>query len=243
MANFIKNAYPVILEIRKKMIYFLICFFTFTIFSFQIADLPIEKTKNDLLPEGAQIVYISPIEVIMLKIKIALILASILMIPILAYCTLKIILKKQIIKNIPISRLWSIVLVLTSIFMFLLGASYAYFILLPLFIKYLYIDAVSSGAIATYSIFNFVSFVFLATIIFGLIFELPIVLTFLTRSGLIKLYDFINYRKHIYILFLVSGALVTPPDVISQIMISLPLILFFEITLIFLRIVEKPTKL
>ncbi|WP_094227586.1 twin-arginine translocase subunit TatC [Methanolobus psychrotolerans] len=242
MANFIENAYPLVIEIRKRMIHFLICFFTFTIFSFQIADLPIKRAKIDLLPEGAKIVYISPIEVIMLKIKIALILASILMIPILAYYTLKIILKKQIIKNIPISRFWSVVLVLTSIFMFLLGASYAYFILLPLFIKYLYIDAVSSGAIATYSIFNFVSFVFLATIVFGLIFELPIVLTFLTKSGLIKLCDLIHYRKHIYILFLVSGALVTPPDVISQIMISLPLVLFFEITLIFLRIVHKPTK-
>jgi sec-independent protein translocase protein TatC len=238
LPNIIDSTYLIISKLRKKIGSIVIWFFAVTVISFQIADLPIERAKSDLLPGGAQIVYVTPLEVIMLKIKIALIFASIFTLPLILYFILKTILKYRGDNTVHINRFWLAVSILASIFMFSLGTSYAYFILLPLFIKYLYMDAAASGAVATYSIFNFVSFVYTATVIFGLIFELPIVLTFLTKSGIVRLGDLIKYRKHIYILFLVIGAIITPPDVISQIMISVPLILFFELSLIVIRLMD-----
>ena len=230
-------------EIKKKIVYIGLAFLLSVTISLQFTGPLIERMKSDLLPEGAKIVYISPLEVVMLKLKIALILGFFITIPFVAFFVIRAVLKQlKIEKPIKINRFWLVATSFAIILMFLLGASYAYFIMLPLFLKYLYLNAASSGIVATYSIFKFISFAAAATVIFGLVFELPIVMLFLTKSRIVQYKTFLEYRKHIYVLFLVVGAFITPPDVISQVMVGVPLIIFFEISLFIVRIMDRSIK-
>ena len=233
----------IVIEIKKKVVYIGLAFLFSVTVSLQFTGPLIERMKSDLLPQGAKIVYISPLEVMMLKIKIALILGFFITIPFVAFFVIRAILKKlKIERPIKINRLWLVATSFAIILMFLLGASYAYFIMLPLFLKYLYLNAASSGIVATYSIFKFISFAAAATVIFGLVFELPIVMLFLTKSGIVQYKTFVEYRKHMYVLFLVVGAFITPPDIISQVMVGVPLIVFFEISLFIVRIMDRSSK-
>lgn len=228
------------MALRKKIAYIAIVFLACSITSFQFVGSMIGRINNDLLPEGALIVYISPLEVIILKIKLALILGLLFTLPLIIYFIGRVIFKKvEVERNFQISRFWICTSIIVAFIAFLLGASYAYFLMLPLFINYLYLSASASSVSATYSIFKFVSFAVEATIIFGLIFELPILLTILNRYGLVQHQTLVAYRKHIYVLFLIAGAAITPPDVISQIMVAVPLIILFEISLVIMRIIDR----
>ncbi|MBW6470137.1 MAG: twin-arginine translocase subunit TatC [Methanosarcinaceae archaeon] len=243
MSSSMEDLSTIVIEIKNKIVYIGLAFLLSVTVSLQFTGPLIERMKSDLLPEGAKIVYISPLEVMMLKLKIALILGFFIIIPFVAFFIIRAVLKKlRIEKPIQINRFWVIVTSFAIILMFLLGASYAYFIMLPLFLKYLYLNAASSGIVATYSIFKFISFAAAATIIFGLVFELPIVMLFLTKSGIVQYKTFVEYRKHMYVLFLVVGAFITPPDVISQVMVGVPLIIFFEISLLIVRIMGGNSK-
>lgn len=237
MSNNIEGLSTIFAEIKKKIVYIGLTFLFGTTLAFQFVGPLIERMKNDLLPEGAKIVYVTPLEVMMLKLKIALILGTSITLPFVAFFIFRAALKQfKIKKTIHINRFWLVITLFAIILMFLLGASYAYFIMLPLFLKYLYLNAAASGIVATYSIFKFISFAATATIVFGLVFELPIVMMFLTKTGIVQYRSFVEYRKHLYIVFLVVGALITPPDVISQVMVGVPLIIFFEISLLIVRI-------
>jgi len=236
MQNAMVGLSTVLNMLKKKIIYIMIVLFSVTSISFQLVGPLILRMKNDLMPEGANIVYVTPLEVMMLKLRLALIIGIVATLPVLGYFIFNVFDKRfNLAEKIRKKRLLLILTVFAIGFMFVLGAAYAYFIMLPLFIEYLYISAQSSGAIATYSIFKFISFAATTTVIFGLIFELPIVMTFLARSGVVKYATFVKYRKHIYVLFLVAGAIATPPDVLSQLMVAVPMIIFFEISLIIVR--------
>jgi sec-independent protein translocase protein TatC len=76
----------------------------------------------------------------------------------------------------------------------------------------------------------------------GLIFELPIVVYFLARVGLVTAEFMRKYRRHSMILILVLAALVTPPDVITQFLIGIPLFGLYEISILIAKRVEKQEK-
>ena len=79
-------------------------------------------------------------------------------------------------------------------------------------------------------------------ITFGFVFELPLVLTFLARMGLVTPAFLTKNRKYALLLFFVAAAIITPPDVITQIMMAMPLILLYEIGIIGAKIFGKASK-
>ena len=243
MSEAIENLSVILLTLRKKLLVITAILFTGVMVSFQFTGPIIERMKEDLLPEGAKLVYVSPLEVMMLQLKLSVIMGLLITLPIIAFYIYKAISNRFSVRiPIIIGRGQFVFLSAVSIIMFVLGASYAYFLMLPLFLKYLYLSAAGSGVTATYSIFKFISFAASGTAIFGLIFELPIVLTFLTRNGYVKYSTLVTYRKHIYIVFLVIGAVITPPDVLSQVMVAVPMIIFFEISMVIVRVLGVKNK-
>jgi len=219
-------------EMRKKLYLFIIVLFTTFSVSFQFTNPLIRKIKEELLPEGAKLVYVSPLEVILLKIKIALVIGLIALLPLVLFFVIRPLIKNR---NIQISKRGLTISAFFALALFVTGVAYAYYIMLPLFINYLYLNASTSGVIATYSIFSFISFAVQASFIFGIVFETPLFLTLLTRSGIVQYEVLLEYRKHVYVFCLVAGAIITPPDMISQIMVGIPLIIFFELSLLIVR--------
>lgn len=232
MTSYTEDMNIIAAEMRKKLYLFIIVFFTTFSVSFQFANPLIRTIKEDLLPEGAKLVYVSPLEVILLKIKIALVIGLFALLPLVLFFVIRPLIKNR---NIQISKRWLTISAFFAIALFFTGVAYAYYIMLPLFINYLYLNASTSGVIATYSIFSFISFAVQASFIFGIVFETPLFLTLLTRSGIVQYKVLLEYRKHVYVFCLIAGAIITPPDIISQIMVGIPLIIFFELSLLIVR--------
>lgn len=117
-------------------------------------------------------------------------------------------------------------------FMFILGAAFGYFIIVPLSVEFLGHYSTSQeivNQIDLVSYFTTVSYIPLST---GVIFELPILMVFLTKVGIINPEFLKKYRRHALIVLLIVAAIITPPDVFSMILVVLPLFLLYEISII-----------
>lgn len=217
--------------LKKKLIPIFAVIFGGFFVSFYLLDPVLEQMKQDLLPEGATLIYISPVEVIMLKLKISFVVGIILAVPLIwhyAYKTLKV---RFGIRN-PMQRSHLIILVSSAVTLFILGVCYSYFLMLPLLLKYLYLMSSASGVSATYSIYEFVSFVITLTLILGVSFEVPIFIVFAVKSGLVQIETLKDYRRYVIVGMFVLAAIFTPPDVFSQLIVAFPLVIFYEIGII-----------
>lgn len=229
-----------LIMLKKRLILMVLVLAAGFIGSFSFTGNIINNITSTILPEGATVIYLSPAEVMLLKLKMALIIGVLITLPFAVYFILSAIraridLGKSDIRRFSISRSSIFLSAIISIILFLLGAGYAYFLMLPFFIQYLYQNAASVGVMATYSISEFITFVTLTTVIFGLVFEFPLLIIILVRSGLVERSTLVKYRYHMYIGLLVVAAVITPPDVLSQIIIAAPLIIFYEISLVLVR--------
>ncbi|MCJ7841361.1 twin-arginine translocase subunit TatC [Lederbergia sp. NSJ-179] len=117
-----------------------------------------------------------------------------------------------------------------SVLLFLAGISFSYFILFPFVIKFMFELSGNMGIQTTIGINEYFQFLFQITIPFGLLFQLPVVLLFLTRLGIITPQYLSKIRKYAYFVLLVIAAFITPPDVISHMMVTVPLLILYEIS-------------
>lgn len=116
-------------------------------------------------------------------------------------------------------------------FLFLLGVLFGYFILVPMMTWFFATYTLSSQISNEFDITSFVS-TFIALVFgSGLLFQLPVVVYFMTKIGLLTPQFMRTYRKHAFIIILIIGAIVTPPDPLSQMLISMPLFLLYEISI------------
>ncbi|MCW3140353.1 MAG: twin-arginine translocase subunit TatC [Methanophagales archaeon] len=203
-----------------------------------LADPILLRIKQDLLPEGAVLIYISPVEVIMLKLKIALLTGIILVTPVVCYYVYKALKERFGIRN-PMKKSHLIILLSSAISLFITGISYAYFLMLPLVLSYLNYMSAAAGVTATWSINEFTFFVIIITLIIGISFELPVVLLFAVQSGLVQIDTLKGYRRYIYVAMFVLAALFTPPDVVSQLIVAFPLVIFYEMGIIVASVISK----
>ncbi len=118
-----------------------------------------------------------------------------------------------------------------SSLLFLLGILFGYYIIAPLSVNFLGSYSVSSQIINRINLRSYISTVSTVVLAGGIAFELPILIYFLTKAGLVTP-DFLKkYRKHAIVIILILAAIITPPDVFSQILVFIPLILLYEISI------------
>ena len=185
------------------------------------------------------IVYLSPMEVLMLEMKLSLICGAIITLPLVLYYAYMG-LKGKIRKVLPVSGPTLIFILFAAVILFLLGAGYSYYFMLPFFLNYIYQDAASLGVNATFSVYEFIYFIVVTTVLFGISFELPLLLTTLSRLGITSRQTLAHYRRHAYVILLIISAWVTPdPTMFSQVMLMLPFVILYEISLIVMRVTGK----
>jgi len=132
-------------------------------------------------------------------------------------------------------------IVLLSIFFFLLGSSFGYFIVFPYGFKF-FLGFATETIQAMPSMKEYLSFASKMLLAFGFVFELPLVLTFMARMGMVSVGFLKKNRKYALLIFFVGAALITPPDVVTQIMMALPLMVLYEISIIGARVFGKKTS-
>lgn len=132
-------------------------------------------------------------------------------------------------------------IIILSVIFFIAGASFGYFIVFPYGFQF-FLGFTTETIQAMPSMKEYLSFASKMLLAFGFVFELPLVLTFLARMGLVTPSFLTKNRKYALLLFFVAAAIITPPDVITQIMMAMPLILLYEIGILGAKIFGKASK-
>jgi sec-independent protein translocase protein TatC len=122
-------------------------------------------------------------------------------------------------------------LVLSVSFLFILGILFGYFFIAPLSVNFLGSYQVSDDVANQISLLSYISTITTITLAAGLVFELPVLVYFLTRAGLITPQFMKTYRKHSIVVILILSAIITPPDVSSQILVCIPILILYEISI------------
>ncbi len=125
---------------------------------------------------------------------------------------------------------------------FLVGVAFAYFISLPFMLRFLIQFTGEVDVSASISIQQYVSFLLTVFVIFGLVFELPVVSVLLTGLGLVKAEWLVKGRKVMIVIIFVLAAIITPPDIVSQIMVAVPMLGLYEISIALSRVVGRARK-
>ena len=116
--------------------------------------------------------------------------------------------------------------------LFLLGVAFGYYMLAPLSIQFFGTYQVSSSVENTVALDSYIAMVTSVTLWTGVIFELPLVILFLTKAGIVGPQILRTYRKHAFVGILIIAAILTPPDVVSQLIVSMPLMLLYEVSIL-----------
>jgi len=137
-------------------------------------------------------------------------------------------------------RLMVPVVVLSTVF-FVGGAFFGYFIVFPYGFKF-FLGFASETIRPLPSMREYLGFASKLLLAFGVVFELPLIITFLARLGMVSVSFLKKNRKYALLLFFVGSAILTPPDVVTQIMMAFPLLLLYEISIIGARIFGKKSS-
>ncbi len=129
-------------------------------------------------------------------------------------------------------------IVFLSTFFFVGGALFGYFLVFPLGFQF-FLGFATDTIRPMPSMKEYLSFSAKLLLAFGVVFELPLVLTFMARLGIVSV-DFLKKnRKYAILLFFAGAAIITPPDVVTQVMMALPLMVLYEISIIGARIFTR----
>lgn len=119
-----------------------------------------------------------------------------------------------------------------ALIMFLVGLAFSYFVVFPM--AFLFTEKITNnlGLAQTYGVTQYFSFLFNILLPISLLFELPLVILFLSRIGILNPHMLRKMRKVAWFILIIIGVMVTPPDMISDILVALPLILLYELSVL-----------
>lgn len=126
--------------------------------------------------------------------------------------------------------------------LFFLGVLFGYYVIVPMSVNFLATFSVSSVVKNQFNIESYVSMVKTSVLASGLYFELPIILYFLTKLGLVTPTFLRTYRRYAIVIVLIIAAIVTPPDVVSQITVAVPMLLIYEASIFISAMVVRNKK-
>lgn len=210
-----------------------------SVIAFPFTGAIIGRMRDDLIKNitsgSFHLIQTQPLELMMLELKLSLIIGILAALPIVFYYGYRYLSRLKLGERFKVSKATLVLVAVLAVALFLVGCAYSYFLMLPLVFQYLINSAGDAGVASNWRVSDFVNFAMLTTLVFGLVFELPLVMNALARSGIVSVDIFKKYRRHMWVIILIVAALVTSPDVITQIMVGVPLIIFYEISLFSMR--------
>ncbi len=196
------------------------------------------KPLLDAMPEGERLIYTSLPEAFFTYLKVGLWGGIILALPVIFYELWRFA-APGLYRN---ERRYILPFVGWSTLLFIVGATFGYFIVFPIGFKF-FLGFSDESIQALPAVAKYFSFSLKLLFGFGLIFELPVIMVFLAKMGLVNAQFLSRQRKYAFLLIFIVGAVLTPPDVVSQILMALPLMLLYEISILLVRLVKrKKTK-
>jgi sec-independent protein translocase protein TatC len=128
-------------------------------------------------------------------------------------------------------------------FLFLSGAAFGYYVLSPLSINFLANYQLDPTILNEFDITSYVTTLTMLVLASAIMFQLPVVVYFLAMSGLITSRMLKEYRRHSIVVILIVSAIITPPDVVSQLLIAMPILVLYEVGIVLAKRIEKQKAL
>ena len=122
--------------------------------------------------------------------------------------------------------------------LFLLGVLMSYFVLFPISFRFLGTYSVSAKVVSNITLDSYISTFVSLILIMGVVFQLPVIAFFFGNLGIVTSDLLANYRKHSFIIIMLMAAIITPPDLMTLILVTIPLYLLYEISIRVVRWVE-----
>ncbi len=188
-----------------------------------------------VLPKGGQMIATDVVGVFLVPVKVAFLVAFVIALPYVLYQAWAFVAPGLYAHE----RRLVLPLVVASSVLFIVGMSFAYFLVFPVVFRFMASIAPEGVAWMT-DIDKYLSFVLTSFIAFGVTFEVPVVVIVLVRAGLVSLDKLKEIRPYVIVGAFVIGAIFTPPDVLSQVMLAVPLWLLYEAGLVLARFVGRP---
>jgi len=123
--------------------------------------------------------------------------------------------------------------------LFFLGVLFGYFMIVPLSVQFLGNYQVSEMVEVKPNLSSYVTTVTTLTLATGVLFQLPVLVLVLARLGLITASILRTYRKHAFVAVLILSAVITPPDIASQVLVTLPIMVLYEFSILLAKRIEK----
>ena len=123
--------------------------------------------------------------------------------------------------------------------LFIVGVLFGYFVVTPISVNFLGHYQVDPSILNEFDITSYVSILITLVLACGLLFQLPIVVYFLSKAGIITPALLVNYRRHAIVVILIISALVTPPDPVTQLLVTFPLLLLYQASIYISRAVLR----
>ncbi|WP_093367517.1 twin-arginine translocase subunit TatC [Psychroflexus sediminis] len=127
-------------------------------------------------------------------------------------------------------------------FLFFLGVLFGYYVITPLSVNFLGSYTVSEVVFNDFDLSSYIGLVRASVIASGLIFELPVIIYFLTKVGLVTPEFLRKNRKYALVFILIISALITPPDIASQVIVAIPVLVLYEVSIFISRFVVRKQR-
>jgi len=226
-----------LLELRNRLLRSVIaigiCFVPLAFLQNELFTL-VAKPLIDQLPEGTSLIATSVVSPFMAPLKLSIMLALFIAMP---YVLLQIwgFVAPGLYQR---ERRFAMPLIVSSIVLFYVGVAFAYYIVFPLMFKFL-ASTTPVGVKMMTDIAQYLDFVLLLFLAFGVAFEMPVAVVLLVATGLVKLDVLTRNRGYVILGIFIIAAFLTPPDAVSQSFMAIPMYLLYELGIVFARMIQK----
>ncbi|HFS66698.1 MAG TPA: twin-arginine translocase subunit TatC, partial [Flavobacteriia bacterium] len=129
--------------------------------------------------------------------------------------------------------------VIVTSLLFFIGVLFGYYVIAPLSVNFLGNYSVSQDVERNFKLASYIAIIKTSVLSSGIVFELPVFIYFLAKMGLVTPEFLKKYRKYAFVIVLVLAAIITPPDVLSQIIVTIPMMLLYEVGILISKIIVK----
>ena len=218
-------------ELRTRLIVTLAAFIIFFVVGFIYVEEIYKFITKDL---DVKLIVLGPSDIVWVYFMIAAVIATAGTIPVLA--TQVWLFVKPALK--PIERKISLSYIPALFLLFIVGLCFGYFVIFPTIMNFL-IELSGEMMATNFTAEKYFRFILTTTIPFGVLFELPVVLMFLTSLGIVNPYVLQKIRKYAYFILILVAIIISPPDFMSDFIVAIPLIFLYEISVNLSKIVYK----
>lgn len=226
-----------LIELRNRLIRsafaIVIIFLCLAPFSSEIYDL-LARPMMNALPQGTKMIATGVVTPFFVPVKVTLMVAFVAALPIVLYQAWAFVAPGLYAHE----RRFALPLIIGGTVLFLCGIAFCYFFVFGTVFKFIYHVSPKSITVAP-DIEQYLSFVMTMFLAFGVTFEVPIAVILLVKTGLVTVAKLREFRPYVIVGAFIVAAVVTPPDVTSQVMLALPMCILFEAGLIISAIIER----